>query len=536
MAGNAKDSKILEYKDLISQLNTTIAAQTELIKSLQQTIDADREEKKILQEKIDYLTKKLFGTSSEKSKDIKGQINLFDEAEQEADGRPEISAITVPEHKRKRKSTHKELFKGVPSRDELISLPEDQRSCDECGTRLEAIGKEFVRHEFRYTPARGEVVNIYRETYKCPVCSTADTMAENIRFVKAHVPEALVPNSYTSASAVAWVMYQKFANAMPLYRQEQDWKQLGVPFTRATLANWIIYCAKNYFRPLYDYLHRQLLKRTFLMADETRIQVLKESGRNPETDSFMWLFRSGEDGLPPIILYHYTETRAKYNAVSFLDGFSNGYLETDGYQGYNNLPGIKRCSCWSHTRRYFIEAVPKGKEYDYSNPAVQGVQFCSRLFDYERISKARQHSPEQRKAYRLEKEKPVLDAFWIWLEQQKPRKGTRFEKAVNYALNRKDTLMTYLEDGRCSFSNNLSENAIRPFTVGRKNWLFSATPKGAESSALVYTMVEMAKANDLNVYKYLTYLLEQRPNESMSDEQFEKLTPWNEEVKQRCQN
>ena len=136
-------------------------------------------------------------------------------------------------------------------------------------------------------------------------------------------------------------------------------------------------------------------------------------------------------------------------------------------QGYNNLPGIKRCSCWSHARRYFIEAVPKGKEYDYSNPAVQGVQFCSKLFDYERISKVKQHTPEQRKEYRLEKEKPVLDTFWIWLEQQKPRKGNRFEKAVNYALNRKDTLMAYLEDGHCSFSNNLSENAIRPFTVGR---------------------------------------------------------------------
>lgn len=536
MAGSVKDTRILEYKDLIGQLNTTIAAQTELIKSLQQTLEADRAEKKILEGQIDYLTKKLFGTSSEKRGDVSGQINLFDEAEQEADKNPEVPAVTVPEHKRKPKSTHQELFKGVPSRDEIISLPEGKRNCTECGTELESIGKEFVRHEFRFTPAKGEVVNIYRETYKCPVCSNENAMAENIKFVKANVPDALMPNSYTSESAVAWVMYQKFANAMPLYRQEQDWKQLGVPFTRATLANWIIYCATHYFKPVYDYLHRQLLERTFLMADETRIQVLNEPERNPETDSFMWLFRSGEDGLPPIILYHYTETRAKYNAVSFLEGFSKGYLETDGYQGYNNLPGIKRCSCWAHTRRYFIEAVPKGKEYDYSNPAVQGVQFCSKLFDYERISQSKKHSFEQRKEYRLEKEKPVLDAFWIWLEQQRPRNGTRLEKAVNYALNRKDTLMTYLEDGRCSFSNNLSENAIRPFTVGRKNWLFSATPKGAESSALVYTMVEMAKANDLNVYKYLTYLLEHRPDESMSDEQLEQLTPWNSDVKQSCQN
>ena len=478
MAVSAKDSKLLEQKDLISQLNTTIAAQTELIQSLKKDHEADREQIQNLLAQVDYLTKKLFGTSSEKMKDVEGQLNLFDEAEQEAEQEADIDlkapVIKVPEHTRKKKRTLEELFKGVPSRDEIISLPEDERVCDECGVALEPIGKEFVRHEFRFTPAKGEVVNIYRETYKCPACSTADAMEENIKFVKAAVPEALIPNSYASGSAVAWVMYQKFANAMPLYRQEQDWHQLGVDFTRATLANWIIYCADNYFKPMYDYLHRQLLQRKYLMADETRIQVLKEPERNPETDSFMWLFRSGEDGLPPIVLYHYTETRARYNAVDFLDGFSDGYLETDGYQGYNNLPGIRRCSCWAHARRYFIDAVPKGKQYDYSNPAVQGVQFCSKLFEYERRSQNKKHTFEQRKAYRLEKEKPILDAFWNWLDEQKPRKGSRFETAVKYAQNRKDMLMTYL--------------------------------------------------------------LEHRPSEDMLDVQLEALTPWSKEVQNVCKN
>ena len=286
---------------------------------------------------------------------------------------------------------------------------------------------------------------------------------------------------------------------------------MGVPLSRATLANWIIYCAENYLRHVYDYFHRQLRMRKYLMADETRVQVLNEPERNPETDSWMWLFRSGEDGLPPILLYHYTETRAKFHAASFLHGF-RGYLETDGYQGYNDLPDIKRCSCWAHVRRYFTDAIPKGKEYDYSLPA------------------------EQRKQFRLEKEKPILDAFWNWLEQQHPNKGTRLAKAVNYAQNRKGALMTYLEDGHCSLSNNLSENAIRPFTVGRKNWLFSASPKGATASAIVYIMVEMAKANDLNIYKYLTYLLSQRPNDKMSDEQLEQLAPWSETAKANCQN
>lgn len=439
----------------------------------------------------------------------------------------------VKEHTRKAKRTSDDTFKGVPSRDVLIPLTEEQRHCVDCGTQMEVIGKEFVRREFRFTPAKGEVVNYYRETAKCPECSAASAMERNIQFVKAHVPEALIPHSYASASAVAWVMYNKYANAMPLYRQEQDWKQMGVAFSRATLANWIIYCAGNYFSPLYGYFHRELLKRQFLMADETRIQVLKEPGRDAETDSFMWLFRTGEDGLPVIILYRYTETRAKFNASEFLKGFK-GYLETDGYQGYNNLPDVKRCCCWAHLRRYFVEAVPKGKELDYSNPAAQAVQYCNRLFEYERQSKQKGHTFEQRKDYRLQKEKPVLDAFWSWLSQQSPKKGTRFEKAVNYALNHKELSMTYLEDGRCSFSNNLSENLIRPFTVGRKNWLFSDTPKGADASAIVYTMVEMAKTHDLNVYKYLNYLLERLPNTKMTDAALAKLAPWDPEVIAKC--
>lgn len=536
MAKNEKDARLIEYKDTISQLNMTIKSQNEIILSLRETIASNQEQMRIMTEKIDYLTNKLFGTSSEKTKTLEGQYNLFDEAEQEAvpaDESDIAEAIPVKEHTRKAKSIQSDIFKGVPSRDEIIPLSDKQKHCSDCGAQLEVIGKQFVRREFRFTPAKGEVVNIYVETAKCPVCSEAPAMEKAVQFVKAHAPEALISHSYASTSVVAWVMYQKYANSMPLYRQEQDWNQMGVLLNRATMANWIIYCASQYFAPFYDYLHRELLKRQFLMADETRIQVLHEAERKAETDSFMWLFRSGEDGLPPIIIYKYTETRAKLNALEFLNGFQ-GYLETDCYQGYNNLPGIKRCCCFAHLRRYFVEAVPKGKELDYSNPAAQGVQYINRLFEHERYSAARKQTPEQRYTYRLEKEKPVLDAFWKWISQQCPKKGTRFEKAVNYAQNHKDEFMTYLEDGRCSFSNNLSENSIRPFTVGRRNWLFSDTPKGADASSMVYTMVEMAKAHGLNIYKYLNFLLERLPGTVMTDDELSKLVPWNETVQEIC--
>ena len=538
MASSSKDSKIIEYKDLIAQQKEIIKNQQLLIDTLNGNIASMQDTIANLNEKVDYLTKKLFGTSSEKISVTTGQLslledsNVFDEAEQIVAESPNVD-VTVKEHTRKAKSTHEEIFKGIPVIEEIIPLPDNEKFCQECGTKLIPIGKEFIRDEFHYIPAKGILIKLYRETYKCPTCSNASQMAENIKFVKAHVPEALIPNSYASSSVIAWTIYEKYAKGMPLYRQEMAWKQLGAGLNRATLANWMIHCAKEYFKPMYDFFHRKLLLRKFLMADETRVQVLHEPERKAETDSFMWLFRTGEDGEPTILLYKYTETRAKFNAVAFLDGFT-GYLETDAYQGYNNLPGITRCCCWAHMKRYFHEAVPKDHKDDLNEPALQGELYCSKLFEYERISKEKQPTFEQRKEFRLQKEKPVLDAFWLWLSKQKPRKNSKFDKAVNYALNHQQELMNYLEDGRCSLSNNLSENAIRPFTVGRKNWLFSDTPKGAEASAILYTMVEMAKAHNIKIFDYCKYVLDHRPDKNMTDDELEKLAPWNKDVIEKC--
>lgn len=248
----------------------------------------------------------------------------------------------------------------------------------------------------------------------------------------------------------------------------------------------------------------------------------------------MWLFRSGEDGEPPIILYKYAETRAGDNAVEFLDGFK-GYLMCDGYSGYNKVPNAKRTACWAHVRRYLTDAIPKGRQLDYAQPAVQGVFYINQLFYLEDVIKAKNTSFDAIKKARLKKEQPIVEGFLSWVDQQTPVRGSRMDKAVTYIQNRRSDLTTYLDDGRCSFSNNLSENAIRPFTVGRKNWLFCDTPDGAQASAMVYTMVEMAKANGVNVYHYLTYLLEKMPNDSLNDEELELLAPWNESVKTEIQ-
>ena len=533
MTNSSKDLQLRELKDMITDLRN-------MIKTLQATVDAaNKREEALIQERdnlkdeISLLRKKFFGSSSEKRViDFPGQLNLFNEAELEQDpsaAETEELAATLPEEspkKRKNRATDAERFKGIPVIKKYIDIPEEDKTCPVCNTPLVKIGEEFVRRELVFIPAKLKVVEIYSFNYSCPECSKRDIPV--IKKGKDGKPHMLY--GMASAGTVAWVMYQKFCNSLPYCRQEKDWKQYGAAITRATLANWVIRNSEAFFRPMYEYFHRKLLERNFVMADETPLQVLHEEGRRAQTKSYMWLFRSGEDGGIPIILYKYSPTRAGDNAVEFLQEF-NGYLMCDGYSGYNKVSNAKRTACWAHIRRYLTDAIPKGKQLDYTQPSVQGMMYINQLFHLEDIIKAKHSSFDAIKKARLEKEKPIVEGFLSWLDKQNPVKGSRMDKAVTYILNRRDYLMTYLEDGRCSFSNNLSENAIRPFTVGRKNWLFCDTPHGAQASAIVYTMVEMAKANGVNVYHYLTYLLEKLPDDSMSDNELDQLAPWNEKVK-----
>lgn len=537
MADSSKDIQLRELKDMIRDLQ-------KMIKTLQATVDAANkreealtQERDNLKEEVDLLRKKLFGTSSEKHvSDIPGQLNFFNEAELEQDpalAQMEEQEASSPEKtpkRRKARATDAERFKGIPVEKEYLDLSEEERNCPVCGTALKQIGEEFVRRELIFIPARLKVREYYSRNYECPQCSQHGIPV--IKKGKDGRPHMLY--GMASAGTVAWVMYQKFCNALPYFRQEKDWKQYGASITRATMANWVIQNSEAFFLPMYEYFQRKLLEREFAMADETPLQVLHEPGRRAQTQSYMWLFRSGEDGLPPIILYKYSETRTGENAVDFLHGFK-GYLMCDGYSGYNKVPDAKRTACWAHIRRYLTDAIPKGKALDYTQPSVQGVMYINQLFHLEDVIKAKHTSFDAIKKARLEKEKPVVEGFLSWLDQQAPVRGSRMDKAVTYIQNRRSYLTTYLEDGRCSFSNNLSENAIRPFTVGRKNWLFCDTPNGAQASAIVYSMVEMAKANGVNVYHYLTYLLEKMPSDRMSDEELELLAPWNENVKSEIQ-
>ena len=539
MPRSAKDIQLTELKDTISKLNELIVAQTKSMDSLQKTIEDLRQELSSKQAEVDYLKAKLFGSSSEKLKaPFPGQMSLFEEMPDER--LPEIiepEIIDVAAHKRERKpkATYGEMFDNLPRREVLLdSLTDEEKNCPVCGTQMVPIGTEIARTELVFHPAVLERVDYMATTYECPSCK--DSLEP--QFIKDEGAAPLVPHSYVSSGLAAHVMYGKFINALPYYRQEKDFEnQFGVKIGRGTMAHWTIYCAQNYFSPMIGYFHRQLVKRKYVAADETPIQVLKEAGRRPQSKSYVWLFRSGDDGSDPIIVYQYHPTRNGDAAAEFFAGAGPGtYINADGYAGYNKLKDFKRCCCYAHIRRYFLEAIPKGKEKDYTDPAVQGFLYCNKLFEYERSYREKGLSYKQIYNRRLRDQKPVVEAFFSWINKQSAPNGSRLSRALTYARNQQNYMMTYLEDGHCSISNNLSENSIRPVTVGRRNWLFCDTTDGADASMMVYSLLETARANGLNPQKYLEYLLEARPNENMSDEELESMAPWSPEVQGLCVN
>lgn len=530
MANSSKDIQLIELKDMISQLNTTI-------KTLTEALNKQQAENDNLKAELAWFRQKYFGASSERRMDnVVGQLSLFDNLTE--DEKPveliEPEVVPIPKKPRKKKPTLTEQFKDIPTRQVNVdTLTEEDKACPICQTQMVPIGIELIRSEIVYTPPKLERIEYIATTYSCPECK--DT--EETQFIKDNGIPALIPGSYVSESLLAYIIYRKYGLYIPLYRQEQDFLQMKAPIGRTSMAHWIITVGIEYIQPLYDYFHRELLKRRFLMMDETPIQVLKEENRRAQTKSYLWVVRTGEDGLNPIILYNYTPTRAGENAEQFLKGIEPGfYLMADAYQGYNKVKETKRCCCFAHIRRYLLEAIPKGHEKDYSHPAVQGVMYCNKLFEYERTYKEKGHSYKQIGNRRLKDQKPVVEGFLAWINQVAPGDNAKLKKAITYIKNRQDFLMTYLEDGRCSLSNNLSENAIRPVTVGRKNWLFSDTPEGATANSLYLTIIEMAKAYDLNIYEYMNFLLKNRPSKNMTDDELAKLAPWNETVQELCKN
>ncbi len=536
----------LEQKDLMIQmLSERLNEKDETITDLKETIKDLKETIAGLQETLNEFQRKLFGTGSEKTK----------QDEKTEDEKPEeIETITVKSHKRttrKAKATREDQYGNLPIRKEVIPLSEEDKHCPYCNSLMGYVAETFVREELRITPAKVERIHYYQEKWQCPECRKDSDGT----FVESKAPTALIPHSPASPSMAAYVAMEKIGLAMPYYRQEFLMKQLGFTLPRETMANWIIYVAGNYFYPIYGRLHEELLKRDLVHVDETTCQVLREKGRTAEQTSYMWLYTTGNDALTPIVLYNYQPSRKGSCAQNFLEGF-HGLVQCDGYQGYNRLEDVTLVCCLAHARRKFFEAVPaarrkKLKLLDINSdvaiedtglpdeeeakqllPAEIGLLYCNKLFYLERTLK--DLDPEERKQQRAVLEQPVWDQFWNWLDTLHPTGQSKLGKAVNYAQNHHDTLMNYLLDGRCEISNNRAERKAKSYAIGRKAFLFHTSEAGAGASAVMYSIVETTKANNLNIFQYLYTVLLYMPDYMNSSAGIEQLMPWSDFIKEQC--
>lgn len=301
------------------------------------------------------------------------------------------------------------------------------------------------------------------------------------------------------------------------------------------MANWLLNAAQPWLKRIYDRMHEQLKQRDILHADETTLQVLREPGRTAQSKSYMWLYRTGRDG-PPVVLYDYRTTRAGKHPANFLAGFK-GYLQTDGYSGYGQLNNVTLIGCWAHARRKFTEALKALPAEQKNKPvaASAGLDYCNQLFAIERQLK--DVPDKQRYEERLKMSKPVLDEFYVWLKKQRQQTLPKsiFGQAITYCLNQWENLNHFLLDGRLEADNNRAERSIKPFIIGRKNFLFCNTPRGARGSAIIYSIIETAKENNLKPFNYLTYLFEHLPNVDMGDAAvIDSLLPWSDKLPADC--
>lgn len=493
-----------------------------------------------LAQKLEHMTEAFanaqrarFGQSSEKKTYVlsEDQLSFFNEAEAEQNPKaeePQPETILVPAHERKKKRTQAEMLNHLPEEEVLLELPEDQLVCGKCGGRMVPIGKKFLRHEMQIVPRQIKLLAYYAVTYACDRCEK-DTGFAHIATAKPPVP--LMKHSLASPSTVAYIMAQKYVDGLPLARQEKIFAREGISLSRATMANWVIQCAQTWLKPLYKHMKQELLTHSVIHADETVVQVLKEDGKPAASQSRMWLYASAALLRRQVRLFEYQPDRSGKRPEAFLRGF-HGALVTDGYAGYSQVQNVTHCGCWAHARRKWREAMPDGATVKTSKAAV-GFQYCNKLFAEER--KCAVYKPKDRQEYRQNRELPLLEEYYAWLKTVHPEKGSKLEDAVRYSLNQKQQLMAFLDHGEVPISNNLAENAIRPFTLGRKNWLFCDTVKGAEASAIVYSLVETAKANGIEPFAYLQHVLLHLPylGKNQSHQVLESLMPWAADVQQQ---
>lgn len=534
-----EQEELLMLRALVEKQKEELAVRDKMIEGQKVQIETQKIQIENMMQALLHARKKLFGASSEVTEQIDKQMNLFETTQELAKELFEQQKkIAVPSYTRiaRQPGVRAEMLASLPKDiEEYIINPEER--CTKCDGTLKVIGKRIIRTEVEFIPAKLKVKQIVQQVAKCIECGREGSENPKDHFQKAAVPAPILPHSIAAPSLAAQVMYQKFAMGIPFNRQEKDWFRIGLVLPRANMANWTIRCSEEWLTPVYNRIHEELLKCEVLHMDEIRIQCNKEEGKKASSDSFMWVIRSAACEDIKAAFFYYSRTRSGDVAKQLLSSF-NGYLNTDAYIGYEKVENIKRNLCWAHCRRYFIESIPldnKGKEISGSKGA-EGREYINLLFKLE--DEMGGLSYEEKKEKRQEASRAILDAFWSWIEETSARSTTNenLTKALNYAKNQKKYLETFLEDGRLPISNNLCEANIKPYATARRAWLFADTPKGATANAILYTLVESAKANDLDVYEYLKYILGAMPDTDFHNHRslLDKYLPWSKELPEEC--
>ena len=492
----------------------------------------------MLSDRLTLAQKKRFGASSEKYAEGYTQMNLFNEAEQEADpnaSEPDLEEVHPSPYRRKKRRGKKEEDLSSFETTEVIEykLTGTDGYCPDCNTKYKVVTKETVKR-LKFIPARFEVVEEVTFVYSCPKCGAMKRPEKTAPLLK---------GSVATPSLVAGIMNAKYVNGMPLARQEREFARYDLDLSTKTIANWIIQCADRYLQPLYDLMKEELLRSKYLHGDETRIQVIDEPDQKGSTQNWMWVYLTDESsGSPQMVLFQYERTRAGYHPKEFLGNLFEGYFTCDGYQAYHSLPdGITVTGCMAHARRRFDEALTVlkkdfTKEQLKETTAYQAMARIGILYKIEEM--IRDKSPEERYEERQKQAKPLLEAFFEWLHtlEDSVDRSSLIGEAVLYTLNQEVYLKRYLEDGHLSIDNLAAERSLKNFATGRRNWLFAKSIHGAQASATVYSITETAMLNGLKPYHYLTYVLEKMKDLGPFPEKeaILELLPWSTSLPADC--
>lgn len=479
---------------------------------IRDTIVSYEKEIKILKEQLRLLKSRMFGRKSEKMSQFQQEL-LFDEPESEkTEAATEAPVIEVPAHARK-KSGRKPLPAELPRVEVIHDISEEKKKC-ECGTEKKVIGKE-VSEQLDIIPAKIQVIRHIRLKYACRSCDGTEGSVVTI----APVPEQIIPRSIATPGLLAHIFTAKFIDAVPFYRQEKQFERLGIELDRTNMSSWAMRVSEQ-CEPLMGMLKNEILSGPLINIDETTVQVMGEENRPDTSKSYMWVFRGGPPGKTGLI-FEYHPTRSGDVPKTFLGDY-RGCVQTDGYAGYGFLDNsMTHIGCWAHVRRKFFEVTQASKTTGSADVALSYIQ---KLYAIERTISSLPY--DEIVKTRQEKSVPILNEFKTWLDKkaiQTPASGL-LGKAVYYALSQWKRLVRYTNYGFVTPDNNLAENAIRPFVLGRKNWLFSGKPEGAHASATLYSLIETAKANNLEPYRYLSHLFNNLP-QAYTAEEYKSLLP-----------